>query len=90
MPGRASKYSPQFNCQITFEAMDVLAESPVALNISDICKARISLNGITSQKMTRILNHLCEMGLVQKAKSSSTGRMMYKSTAVMKEQGYDI
>lgn len=89
MPGRTSKYSPQFNSQITFEAMDVLAESPVALNISEICNSRISLNGITSQKMSRILNHLCEMGLVQKTKSSS-GRMMYKSTAVMQAQGYNV
>ena len=89
MPGRVSKYSAQQNSQITFDTMEVLSESPIAMNITDICNSRISLNGITSQKMARVLNHLCEMGLVQKAKSSS-GRMMYKSTAVMQEQGYDI
>lgn len=89
MPGRASRYSPQQNSQMTFDVMEVLAESPISMNISQICDARISLHGVTSQKMARILNHLCEMNLVKKGKSKN-GRMMYMATTVMKEQGFDV
>ena len=89
MPYRVSKYSDKMNHQITFDTIEVLDASPVAMSISDICAARISLNGVTSQKMARILNELIEKGFVKKAKSKN-GRMMYKSTAVMEAQGYDV
>ena len=44
----------------------------------------------TPQKMARILGHLIEMGNVVKAKSKSKNRMVYKSLAVMRDQGYDV
>ena len=89
MPGHVSRYNDKLNHQITFDTIEVLDASPIAMSISDICAARISLHGITSQKMARVLNELIEKGFVKKAKSKS-GRMMYKSTAVMESQGYDI
>jgi hypothetical protein len=40
--------------------------------------------------MARVLGNLNDMGLVAKAKSKSTNRMMYKSVGVMRAQGYDL
>jgi len=87
MPGRKSKYSKEQTQALTVAALDVLAESPNALTISDICARRISLQGQTTQKMARVLNELVEYGLVQKAKNKA-GRMLYMATAQLEEQGY--
>lgn len=87
MPGRKSKYSKEQTQALTVAALDVLAESPNALTISDICARRISLQGQTTQKMARVLNDLVEYGLVQKAKNRA-GRMLYMATAQLEEQGY--
>lgn len=48
------------------------------------------LNSVSSQKLARILAECVDMGLVRKAKSKASGLMMYKSVAVMREQGYDV
>lgn len=91
MPGRkTSKYNPQQTALWEGEIMVILAESQEAMTIDDIKYQSINLTNVTSQKMARILGHLIEMGLVKKGHNKSTGRMMYKSVAVMKEQGYDV
>ena len=91
MPGRrTSKYRPQQTALWEGEVMIILAESQEALDIDEIKSRSINLAGVTPQKMARILGHLIEMGNVVKAKSKSKNRMVYKSLAVMRDQGYDV
>ena len=90
MPMRRSKYSATQNSELTFETMTVLSEAQEALTIEEICNRSIKLTGHTPQKMARILNDLVDVGMVKKCQSKSKGRMIYKSTAVMAEQGYDV
>lgn len=91
MPGRrTSKYRPQQTALWEGEVMIILAESQEALDIDEIKSRSINLAGVTPQKMVRILGHLIEMGNVVKAKSKSKNRMVYKSLAVMRDQGYDV
>lgn len=70
--------------------MMLLAESQEAMTIDEIKAKSITLTGVTSQKMARILTHLCDMGVVRKAQSTARHRMVYKSVAVMAEQGYEV
>ena len=85
---RKSKYTAEQTQSITMDAMSVLAESPVALNISEICVRSPNLAGQTSQKMARCLNELVEMGLVRKTKGQS-GRMLYMAQSQLEAQGYE-
>lgn len=66
----------------------VLTEAQEALSIPQIQERDITLQGISSQKMAKMLGSLIEYNLVAKSKSKN-GRMVYKSLAVMAEQGYD-
>ena len=68
-------------------ALDVLADSQQALTITDICSRRASLVNQTTQKMSRCLNDLVEMGVVKKAKNKA-GRMVYMATSQLENQGY--
>ena len=85
---RKSKYTKEQTQAITLDAMSVLADSPEALTISEICVRSPALMGQTSQKMARCLNELVEMGLVRKTKGSS-GRMLYMAEAQLEAQGYN-
>lgn len=90
MPGRrTSKFTKDQNALLQGEVMIILAESEEALTIEQIQQRSITLTGLSTQKIARLLSHLIEMGNVVKAKSKSQGRMVYKSLAVMKEQGYN-
>lgn len=89
MPGRnvktpADKARDQM---LTFETLAVLDESIVALTISEIQERSMTLTGLTSQKMARILSELNKAGLVRKAQSKSRKRMVYMSVAKMEELG---
>lgn len=91
MPGRrTTKFTKDQNALWQGEVMIILAESGEALTIEQIQQKSITLTGLSTQKIARLLSHLIEMGNVVKAKSKSQGRMVYKSLAVMKEQGYDV
>lgn len=90
MPYKKSKYSKEQNSEITFNVLDVLLETRKAMSISDIKAQRPSLANITTQKMARILTELNEKNLVRKGKSKGQAHMMYKATAVMAEEGYDV
>jgi predicted transcriptional regulator len=85
-----SKYSKDLNSELNFRVLDILANSQEAMNIDQIKNEDMILKDITSQKMARVLGNLNDMGLVAKAKSKSTNRMMYKSVGVMRAQGYDL
>lgn len=92
MPGRnvktpADKARDQM---LTFETLAVLDESIVALTISEIQERSMTLTGLTSQKMARILSELNKTGLVRKAQSKSRKRMVYMSVAKMEELGISL
>ena len=79
MPGRKSKFSAETNGQIKVELFAALAEAGEYDNptIEWIQRHSIYLQGFTTQKLSRSLNEMVEMGFVQKAKLKS-GRMVYR------------
>lgn len=86
---QTSKYSKEFTDEMTGRIAVVLAEEQAALNIQQIQMRDPNLNGITSQKMARMINHLVEVGLVAKAKGKD-GRMVYKCLATLEAEGVDV
>ena len=73
------KYSQMQNQELETKAFMVLAQTTQALTIPEICGQDFTLSTQTPQKMARVLNNLCDMGAVIKAKEKSKGRMVYKS-----------
>ena len=73
------KYSQTQNQELETKAFMVLAQTTQALTIPEICGQDFTLSAQTPQKMARILNNLCDMGAVIKAKDKSKGRMVYMS-----------
>lgn len=92
MPGRVSKtkYSVVQEGEFRFRVLDILNNSDEALTIDEIKSQDMILQPLTSQKLSRVLGHLIEMGLVKKAKSKKMNRMVYKAVTKMIEQGYNI
>lgn len=90
MPGVKKKYSKEQTAIWRGEILLKLSHSPEAMSIQQLQAGSIFLNGVSSQKLARILAECIDMGLVRKAKSRASGLMMYKSVAVMQEQGYDV
>lgn len=73
------KYSQMQNQELETKAFMVLAQTTQALTIPEICGQDFTLSTQTPQKMARVLNNLCDMGAVIKAKDKSRGRMVYMS-----------
>lgn len=90
MPYKTSKYTTTQNSEFTTRCIDVLENSPEALTIDQIKQRDMVLNNLTTQKISRILSHMAEMGFVKKCKDRVSGRMIYKSTSVMIAQGYEV
>ena len=90
MPGRKSGTTKAQNQMYEFETLSVFSESPNALTITDICNKSMTLNGLTPQKMARILSQLVNMGLVRKTQSKSKGRMVYIAQSQLEEQGITL
>lgn len=92
MPGRTKvrKFSAAQEGEFRMRVLDILSNSDNALSIEEIQRKDMILQGLSGQKMSRVLNYLVEMGFVRKAKSKTLGRMVYKSISVMAEQGYDV
>ena len=74
-----SKYSQMQNQELETKAFMVLAQTTQALSIPEICNQDFTLSTQTPQKMARVLNNLCDMGAVIKAKDKAKGRMVYMS-----------
>ena len=85
---QSSKYSKKFTNEMTGRIAVVLAEEQGALNIQEIQQRDLTLVGITSQKMARMIGHLVDVGLVAKAKGKD-GRMVYKCLAMLEAEGVD-
>lgn len=73
------KYSQMQNQELETKAFMVLAQTTQALTIPEICSQDFALVNQTPQKMARVLNNLCDIGAVIKAKDKSKGRMVYMS-----------
>ena len=73
------KYSQTQNQELETKAFMVLAQTTQALSIPEICSQDFTLANQTPQKMARILNNLCDLGAVIKAKDKTKGRMVYMS-----------
>lgn len=84
-----SKYTPEMNQRWSVDAMITLGEQARDMTCEEIQQASIELGALTPQKMSRILNELCERGFVMKAKGRN-GRMRYKAVGVMLAEGYDV
>ena len=85
---KTAKYNKQQTMVLEGEVIYILSHSAEAMTIDEIQAASFSLNGVSSQKIARILGHLIETGLAAKAKSRAKNKMVYKSLAVMTEEGY--
>lgn len=93
MPGtvRKRKLSAEKEGELKFRLLDILESSENSMNLDEIkASDPFVLGGYTTQKLSRLLNSLVENGLVRKAPSRSTGRMMYKTVSKMIEQGYEV
>lgn len=86
---KTSKYNKQQTMEMEGEVIYILSHCPNAMTIDEIQAASFSLNGVSSQKIARILGHLIETGLVAKAKSKSKNKMVYKSLATFVEESND-
>ena len=73
------KYSQMQNQELETKAFMVLAQTTQALTIPEICGQDFTLSTQTPQKMARVLNNLCDMGAVIKAKDKGKGWMVYMS-----------
>lgn len=84
---KKSKYSKQKNSELEFDTLDALMKYPGEYLTIEGIKASngYSLGGITTQKMSRILSKLSDMGLVRKKKEKTT--MTYTALAVMEDDG---
>lgn len=91
MPGRKRKYTAEQEGRFKICILDILNNSEESLTIDEI-KAQnpMVLGTVTSQKLSRVLGNLIEMGLAKKSKSKSTNRMVYKAVSKMIEQGYEV
>ena len=73
------KYSQTQNQELETKAFMVLAQTTQALSIPEICSQDFTLANQTPQKMARVLNNLCDLGAVIKAKDKTKGRIVYMS-----------
>lgn len=91
MPGKKSIYTPMINAEIKTNLLMTLDEATAAdIPTTDwLQRNNIILSNFTPQKLSRSLNELVDMGLVQKGKTRS-GRMAYRLTSKMIQEGYTI
>lgn len=91
MPGRSrTTVRPEVNADYKFRILDVLNNSDDAMTLDEIRMEDMILRPLSNQKISRLISDLIDFGLVQKGKSKSFGRMLYKATAKMQEQGYEV
>lgn len=79
MRNSTPKYSQAQNQELETKAFMVLAQTTEALSIPEICGQDFTLSNQTPQKMARVLNKLCDLGAVIKAKDKTKNRMVYMS-----------
>ena len=91
MPGRKSKYTAELNGQLKMRVLSVLDNASDGVNptLDWIRQQDMMLMPHTTQKLSRILGNLVDMGLVVKSKSKSLGKMVYRLKSKMEDDGYE-
>ena len=91
MPGKVKKYSRQDDGELKMRVLAVLdnASEYDTPTLEWIQKQDIILAPHTTQKLSRVLASLVELGLVKKGKSKSMNKMVYRLTSKMLEDGYN-
>ena len=91
MPGRKSKYTAELNGQLKMRVLSVLDNASDGVNptLDWIRQQDMILMPHTTQKLSRILGNLVDMGLVVKSKSRSLGKMVYRLKSKMEDDGYE-
>lgn len=74
---KTSKYSEEDNQRLHVTLMMVLDEAERALSTAEIQNSDISLKNFTTQKISRELNELSEMGIVKKLKPKGSSVFKY-------------
>ena len=90
MAYKKSKYSAEYNSEMTVRFMDALCQAQEAVTIDQLKCYDMCLTDVTNQKAARILNNLVEMGIAVKGKNKVNNRVTYKAIGTMIEQGYDL
>ena len=91
MPGRSRTTTrPEVNADYKFRILDILNNTDDSMTLDEIRMNDMILRPLSNQKISRLISDLIDFGLVQKGKSKSLGRMMYKATSKMREQGYEV
>lgn len=92
MPGRVSRKNNKLDGELKMRIIGVLAEADDGImpTIDWIKQQDMILAPHTTQKLSKLLGSLIEMGVVKKGKSKSLGRMVYRLTSRMQEDGYDV
>ena len=89
---KKSQTTPRVEGELKMRIIDVLsnAEDGDTPTLEWIKSQDMILSPYSTQKLSRLLGTLVEMGLVKKGKSRSLGRMVYRLTAKMEADGYDV
>lgn len=95
MPGvirRGSQTSPRVEGELKMRIIDVLsnAEDSDTPTLEWIKSQDMILSPYSTQKLSRLIGNLVDMGLVRKGKSKSLGRMVYRLTSKMRDAGYEV
>lgn len=91
MPGRTRRTSAKTDGELKMRVLSVLDEADESImpTLDWIKQQDIILSPYSTQKLSRILGALVDIGLVRKGKSKSLGRMVYRLTSKMREAGYE-
>lgn len=73
---RRSKYSEETNQRLAVMALIALKEGTRPMTRDEVSAASPALAGVTPQKVSMVLNELCEKGVARKGKGKD-GRMRY-------------
>ncbi len=92
MPGRTTKYKPEVDADLKLRIIGVLdnASDNILPTLDWIKSQDMVLAPLSTQKLSRLLGSLVDLGMVRKGKSKSLGRMVYRLTAKMKADGYEL
>lgn len=94
MPGRVkSSRDKERDAELKIRILDILNNASDSINPTlDWIKQQdpMILGGYSTQKLSRLLSSLVEIGLVQKGKCKSLNRMVYRLTSKMIEDGYEV
>lgn len=92
MPGKRVRKNPTLEGELKMRIIAILdgADENIKPTLDWIKQQDIILAPYTTQKLSRIMGSLVEIGMVRKGRSKSLNRMVYRLTSKMMEDGYDV